>query len=105
MPKVTEKFDEVVPKDTVISQSPEGGAGQTAGKGTDVEIVVSKGPPLVPVPDVVGKNVAEAQALITAANLVPSVQQLPGGPGTVLNQSPNGGDKAPKGSTITLYVF
>ncbi len=53
----------------------------------------------------VGKNVAEAQALITAANLVPSVQQLPGGPGTVLNQSPNGGDKAPKGSTVTLYVF
>ena len=105
VPKITEKFDESVAKDAVISQSPEGGAGQTAGKGSDVDIVVSKGPPLVPVPDVVGKNVAEAQALITAANLVPSVQQLPGGPGTVLNQSPNGGDKAPKGSTITLYVF
>jgi serine/threonine-protein kinase len=103
--KITEKFDEAVAKDTVISQSPEGGAGQTAGKGTDVELVVSKGPPLVPVPSVVGKNVAEAQALITAAGLVPSVQQLPGGPGTVLNQSPNGGDKAPKGSTVTLYVF
>ncbi len=105
VPKITEKFDETVPKDAVISQSPEGGAGQTAGKGTDVELVVSKGPPLVPVPDVVGKNVAEAQALITAANLVPAVQQLPGGPGTVLNQSPNGGDKAAKGSTVTLYVF
>ena len=103
--KVTEKFDEAVAKGAVISQSPEGGAGQTAGKGTDVELVVSKGPPLVPVPSVVGKNVAEAQALIAAANLVPSVQQLPGGPGTVLNQSPNGGDKAPKGSTVTLYVF
>jgi serine/threonine-protein kinase len=104
VPKVTKKFDEAVAKDTVISQSPEGGAGQTAGKGTDVELVVSKGPPLVPVPSVVGKNVGEAQALITAAGLVPAVQQLPGGPGTVLNQSPNGNDKAPKGSTVTLYV-
>jgi beta-lactam-binding protein with PASTA domain len=49
--------------------------------------------------------VGEAQQLIIAAGLTPSVQQLPGGPGTVLNQSPNGGDKAPKGSTVTLYVF
>jgi serine/threonine-protein kinase len=105
VPRITMKFDEAVPKDAVISQSPEGGAGQTAGKGTDVELVVSKGPPLVPVPGVVGKNVAEAQALISAAGLVPSVQQLPGGPGTVLNQSPNGDEKAPKGSTVTLYVF
>jgi beta-lactam-binding protein with PASTA domain/tRNA A-37 threonylcarbamoyl transferase component Bud32 len=105
VPKVTMKFNETVPKDAVISQSPEGGAGQTAGKGTDVELVVSKGPPLVHVPGVVGKNVGEAQALIAAAGLVPAVQQLPGGPGTVLNQSPNGDEKAPKGSTVTLYVF
>jgi serine/threonine-protein kinase len=70
-----------------------------------LKLVVSKGPPLVDVPDVKGKNVTEAQALITAAGLVPSVQQLPGGPGTVLNQNPGGGDRAPKGSTVTLYVF
>ena len=35
----------------------------------------------------------------------PTCNQLPGGPGTVLNQSPGGGDKKPKGSTVTLYVF
>ncbi len=100
--KVTEKFDEAVAAGVVISQDPEPG---TADKGSVVTIVVSKGPPLVPVPEVTGKNVGEAQALVTAAGLVPSVQQLPGGPGTVLRQSPGGGDKAPKGSTITLYVF
>ena len=102
-PQVREKFDEAVPAGTVISQSPEGN--RTAGKGSVLKLVVSKGPPLVDVPDVKGKNVAEAQALITAAGLVPSVQQLPGGPGTVLNQNPGGGDRAPKGSTVTLYVF
>ncbi|HVD27226.1 MAG TPA: PASTA domain-containing protein, partial [Mycobacteriales bacterium] len=102
-PQVREKFDETVPAGTVISQSPEGNT--TAGKGSVLKLVVSKGPPLVDVPDVKGKNVTEAQALITAAGLVPSVQQLPGGPGTVLNQNPGGGDRAPKGSTVTLYVF
>jgi len=102
-PQVREKFDETVPAGTVISQSPEGNT--TAGKGSVLKLVVSKGPPLVDVPDVKGKNVAEAQALITAAGLVPSVQQLPGGPGTVLNQNPGGGDRQPKGSTVTLYVF
>ena len=102
-PKVTEKFDETVPAGTVMSQSPEGNT--VAGTGSVVELVVSKGPPLVEVPGVIGKNVAEAQQLITAAGLVPNVSQLPGGPGTVLNQSPGGGDKKPKGTTVNLYVF
>jgi serine/threonine-protein kinase len=86
-----------------MSQTPVGNA--TAPQGSKVHLVVSNGPPMVPVPSVVGKNVGEAQQLIIAAGLTPSVQQLPGGPGTVLNQSPGGGDKAPKGSTVTLYVF
>ena len=102
-PAVKQKFDETVPAGTVMSQSPEGNT--TADTASVVELVVSKGPPLVEVPGVIGKNVAEAQQLITAAGLVPSVSQLPGGPGTVLNQSPGGGDKKPKGSAVNLYVF
>jgi eukaryotic-like serine/threonine-protein kinase len=103
VPDVTLKHDDTVPKGQVMSQSPVGNA--TAPQGSKVHLVVSNGPPMVPVPSVVGKNVGEAQQLIIAAGLTPNVQQLPGGPGTVLNQSPNGGDKAPKGSTVTLYVF
>jgi hypothetical protein len=30
---------------------------------------------------------------------------LPGGPDRVLDQSPNGGGTAPKGSRVTLSVF
>ncbi len=100
--KVTERFNETVPVGLVISQEPANG---TADKNSVVQIVVSKGPPLVEVPGVVGKNVGEAQQIITAAGFVPAVNALPGGPGTVLNQSPGSGDKAPKGSTVTLYVF
>jgi beta-lactam-binding protein with PASTA domain/tRNA A-37 threonylcarbamoyl transferase component Bud32 len=103
VPDVHYKHDDTIPKDQVMSQTPVGNA--TALQGSKVRLVVSNGPPMVPVPGVVGKDVAEAQQLIIAAGLTPSVQQLPGGPGTVLNQSPGGGDKAPKGSTVTLYVF
>jgi beta-lactam-binding protein with PASTA domain len=103
VPDVHYKHDLTIPKDQVISQTPVGNA--TAPQGSKVRLVVSNGPPIVEVPGVVGKNVGEAQQLIIAAGLTPNVQQLPGGPGTVLNQSPGGGDKAPKGSTVTLYVF
>ncbi|MCY7373478.1 MAG: Stk1 family PASTA domain-containing Ser/Thr kinase [Spirochaetaceae bacterium] len=100
--EVTQKFDEAVPAGVVVSQDPASG---TADKRSAVTLVVSKGPPLVEVPGVVGKSVAEAQAILTSAGFLSSVSQLPGGPGMVLNQSPGGGDKAPRGSTITLYVF
>ncbi|HEX6935586.1 MAG TPA: Stk1 family PASTA domain-containing Ser/Thr kinase [Actinomycetes bacterium] len=100
--RVKEKFDESVPAGVVISQDPGPG---TAGKNSAVQLIVSKGPPLFEVPGVVGKNVGEAQQILTSAGFVPSVQQLPGGPGTVLNQNPGGGSKQPKGATITLYVF
>ena len=101
-PSVTEKYDEKVPDGTVISQSPKSGS---ADKNSELALVVSKGPPLVEVPGVIGHNVTEAQQMVVDAGLVPNVNQLPGGPGTVLNQSPGGGDKKPKGSTVTLYVF
>ena len=67
-----------------------------------MRLLVSKGPRLVDVPSVVGQPVAQAQATIEAAGFAVNVNQLPGGPGLVLEQSPS---KAPKGATITLYVF
>jgi serine/threonine-protein kinase len=100
--EVTEKFDETVPAGIVISQDPANG---TAGKRSVVQLVVSKGPPMVEVPDVVGRPVAEAQQILTAAGLPPSVNQLPTGPGIVRGQSPGSGEKVPKGTTVTLYVY
>jgi len=99
---VTEKFNETVPAGTVVSQDPGPG---TADKNSVVRLVVSKGPPMVEVPGVVGKNVNEATQILQGEGFAVSVSQLPGGPGTVLNQDPGGGSKAPKGSTVTLYVF
>ena len=50
----------------------------------------------------VGQPVAQAQATVEAAGFAVNVNQLPGGPGIVLEQSPG---RAPKGATVTLYVF
>ena len=47
-PKVTEAFSEKVPTGVVISTDP--GAGQTVRRGSDVALVVSKGPERYAVP-------------------------------------------------------
>ena len=100
--KVVEKHHDTVPAGVVISQAPAKGK---APKNSTVELVVSKGPPPVPVPDVVSKPLAEAMQIMTAAGFTTRVFNLPGGPDRVLDQSPNAGDQAPKGSQVTLSVF
>ncbi len=86
----------------MISQKPAKGK---APKNSDIALVVSKGPPPVPVPEVVGKSLDEAREILTAAGFEVRDFNLPGGPDRVLDQSPNGGDTAPKGSRVTLSVF
>ena len=57
----------------MISTDPEGGA--TTFRGETVELVVSKGPPLVTVPNVVGRNEAEARAALEDAGFVVNVNK------------------------------
>jgi serine/threonine-protein kinase len=102
--KVTssEAYSETVARGTVISQDPRGG---TAPKRSTVALVVSKGPPLVAVPNVVGKKLKDADAALRAAGFDVRVFNLPTGPDRVLDQSPNAGQQVPKGSRVTLSVF
>lgn len=91
---------ETVAKGAVISQTPASG---TLHKGDKVTLVVSDGPPLVDVPDVVGKQVDVARAALTDSGFKVKVQSLFGGIfGTVRFQDPAGGKEAPKGSMILL---
>jgi serine/threonine-protein kinase len=100
---VKEIYNEKVAVGRVISQRP--ASGGKAPKNSEVALVVSKGPPPVPVPVVVGYSLGEARRMLIAAGFgAPRVYNLPGGPDRVLDQSPNGGS-APKGSSITLSVF
>jgi serine/threonine-protein kinase len=87
------------PAGTITSQSP--APGTPVSPHEVVTVHVSSGPPMVPVPNVQGENVNQAEAQLTKAGFNVSVDQL--GPGhKVIAYNPVG--KAPQGSTITLNV-
>ncbi len=93
---------DTVPKGSVISQSPAGG---TLYKGDKVTLVVSKGPVMVKVPDVSGKQADEAEQILRAAGFDVKRENALGGIfGTVHHTNPAGGSMAPKGSTVTMVV-
>lgn len=98
--QVTSEFD----KGLVATQSPEEGA--EAAEGDTVTLTVSKGPEMVEVPDVVGASVDDATSLLEQSGFeVKEDRGLLGLFGdTVKSQSVDGGDTAPKGSTITITI-
>ncbi|MFF3752082.1 Stk1 family PASTA domain-containing Ser/Thr kinase [Streptomyces sp. NPDC002018] len=72
-------------------------------RGDTVTLTVSKGPRLVGVPDVVGQPVDEARSLLEGAGFQVEVDRdFPFLGDTVAEQSVEGGDRAPEGSTITI---
>ncbi|GAA2731844.1 Stk1 family PASTA domain-containing Ser/Thr kinase [Pedococcus aerophilus] len=94
--------DDTVPKGSVISQSPSSG---TLFKGDKVTLVVSKGPVLIKVPDVQGKQEAEARKILEDAGFKVAVERFMGGIfGTVRSQNPAAGSEQPKDTTVTLVV-
>ncbi|MEU6558007.1 Stk1 family PASTA domain-containing Ser/Thr kinase [Streptomyces sp. NPDC046915] len=93
-----------VDKGKVARQTP-AGDGQAA-EGDTVTLTLSKGPVMVQVPDVVGDSVDDAkQQLEDAGFKVDEDRGLLGLFGdTVKKQSVDGGETAPKGSTITITI-
>lgn len=101
--KVTTRqtYSDTVLAGSVVSQSPDSG---TLYRGDTVTLVVSQGPPLVQVPDVRDKKASEARKILEKAGF--QVEQR----GTrildrVLGQSPGAGEKAPKGSVVTITTI
>ena len=94
---------ETVPSGAIVSQSPDSG---TLFRGDTVTIVPSKGPVLIPVPDVTLRKVAEAEKTLTDAGFKVTVNKLFGGAlKTVRFQDPAGGTMVRRGTTITLTVI
>ncbi|MET8769002.1 Stk1 family PASTA domain-containing Ser/Thr kinase [Streptomyces sp. NPDC004658] len=98
--RVNSEYDE----GEVAAQSP--GDGRQAAEGDTVTLTLSKGPEMIEVPDVVGDSVDDAhQALEEAGFKVKEDRGLLGLFGdTVKKQSVEGGDQAPKGSTIKITI-
>ncbi|WP_345643603.1 Stk1 family PASTA domain-containing Ser/Thr kinase [Streptomyces siamensis] len=98
--RVTSEFD----KGQVAEQSP--AAGREAAAGDTVTLTISKGPEMVEVPDVVGDSVDDAHQKLEGAGFeVDEDRGLLGLFGDkVKSQSVEGGETAPKGSTITIEI-
>ena len=91
-----------VPVGAVVSQDT--GPGTQVSKGTTVNVVVSQGPPLVPVPDVIDRKEATAVRMLQAAGFKVSINSVPHPTlDRVISQS--GGATAPRGSTIVITII
>lgn len=114
---LVKKVDSSAPENTVLEQSPPGGA--TAPLGSAVTLTVSNGTSKgkgdgggtgrrVHVPDVSGMAEKDAVKAIEGSGLVPAVRYEdvtdPKRQGIVLSQSPAVGERVPSGSTVVIMV-
>ena len=98
---VTDRFD-VAPEGTIIEQNPFDGRLEWGAK---VDVVVSRGPRSIGVPDVTGMTVLEAKETLLAAGFKVSVSDVYSdkfAAGKVVGTDPGGGTEAPEGTTIDI---
>ena len=89
----------------VFNQDPE--ANQRVEAGSVVTLFVSRGTPGTEVPDVVGESEETARQILEGAGFAVNVTEQASRDqpdGTVLTQSPQAGESAPEGSTVSLVV-
>ncbi len=102
----TEEYSAAVPNEHVIRHTPPVGAHVV--ERTPVDLVISKGPQPVPVPDMVGSKQPAAADAITGAGLTIGAARLEYSPtapaGTVISQTPAAGAMALPGSAVDLVV-
>jgi serine/threonine-protein kinase len=98
--------DDETPEGLVAAQSPDPGV--EAPRGSTVQITVSTGPELLPIPDVVDEEMTNARAILRDAGFRSDVIRQdvddPELDGIVLSQEPVGGTEAPEGTTVTIVV-
>jgi len=102
--KATQDYSKKVPEGSVISTDPQ--AGVAVPKGGTVTLVVSKGPPLVVVPDLYRVPEADARAQLARLGFTADVSYPIGFTpfGRVVTQSSKAGTSLPFGSTVGIDV-
>ncbi|MEU5050703.1 Stk1 family PASTA domain-containing Ser/Thr kinase [Streptomyces sp. NPDC021096] len=92
------------PKGKICDQNPK--AGSKVERDSEVKVVVSQGAEKVSVPDVLGASFDEAKATLEGKGFTVRQKQKESErtPNTVLDQDPKSGEKAEKGTEITLTV-
>ena len=100
-----ERHNDAFPRGTVIWQDPP--PGTVLAPNTIVQLVVSAGPSLVAVPDVIGMSLPQAAKILSAGGVrTGSVDTVAGSqdPGVVLATRPSAGVGRPRGSAVSLVV-
>jgi serine/threonine-protein kinase len=102
---VTHRYDDNAPKGNVLSWSGQGGQ---LPKGSPVDLVISDGPPTVPVPSsVVGGSFSSAQSALAAVNLSAVENDVFSNivpKGQVIGTTPPPGTAVHVGSEVTVTV-
>jgi beta-lactam-binding protein with PASTA domain/tRNA A-37 threonylcarbamoyl transferase component Bud32 len=99
--KESDDYSDTVPQGTVIGSTPP--ANTMVQPPAVITISVSKGPQLIPIPNLVGQTVESAAGQLTALGLSPSVPVLkPGQPVVGMNPAP-GSPPVKKGTTVQLF--
>lgn len=97
----SDEYSTTVPQGQVIALDP--GPSTSVVVGTNVTVVVSKGPHLVAVPGVAGQSVGAAAQNLNSAGF--TVKGVSGNPlGTVTGTSPAGGTQVLYGSAVTIIT-
>ena len=103
---ITEEYSSTVPAGNVIRQTPV--AGVQALPDSEVSLVVSLGPEMATVPNVVGQTPTEADAALSAVGLAVGDVTLEASntvpPGHIIRQSPAAGTQAVTGTAVNLVV-
>jgi serine/threonine-protein kinase len=103
-PRVKRLPNDEVPEGRVADQSPE--PGTRLAKGSIVELVVSTGKRVVKVPEVVGMQLSEAIAALSAADLEADPRDVNSSqpPGTVTAQDPAPNEEVVAGTSVRINV-
>ena len=98
--------DETQEPGTVVEQDP--AAGDEVERGTAVDLTIVESPALVPIPDLEGSSVEEAEAALLELELEPAgPQEEPSDTvdeGLVTRSDPASGEEVEPGSTVTIFV-
>lgn len=91
------------PVDKVLSQDPVPGRRRS---GDPVSMVVSSGPAIVALPEVVNRPVAEAEKTLGDAGFIVAKRDIfhAAAPGTVVSQDPPATDELPQGTEVIIQV-
>ena len=97
----SDQFSDTIPKSQVIGTQPPGGTSVTVG--SQVTVLVSKGPDLVSIPPVAGDSIPQATQVLNAAGFAVSVSNASSN-ATAKGTNPPVGTMAPRGSNVTIIT-